>query len=302
MKITYVKHRDINKNKWDVCIAQSVNGIVYAYSWYLDIMAPGWDALVAENYSAVFPLTQNKKFGISYLFQPYFTQQLGLFSTNEMSGEYVAKFLDAIPPKYRYISISLNTFLKFQYPKGKITPLVTHHLDLIEPYVNISAKYGKNTKRNISRSIAFDVDVKKGLSTQELLMLKKENLIVPLDQKHFQSLQLLIDHTVGMGVGEVYGAYGKNGELYAGALFLKTNGKVIYLLASSTQEGRKNNAMFLLVDRFIYHNAEKQLVLDFEGSNVESVARFYTGFGATPVTYSHLEINRLPWVLKLFKR
>lgn len=302
MKITYVKHKDINKNKWDVSIAQSVNGIVYAYSWYLDIMAPGWDALVADDYSAVFPLTHNKKFGIHYLFQPYFTQQLGLFSTHEMSGELVAKFLDAIPSKFRFIAINLNTFLKFQYPKGKITPLVTHHLDLIEPYTNISAKYSKNTKRNISRSVAFDVEVRKGLSTQELLRLKKGNLIVPLEQKHFQSLQLLVDHTVGMGVGEVYGAYSKSGELLAGAFFLKSNGKVIYLLASSTQEGRKNNAMFSLVDRFIDQNAEEQLVLDFEGSNVESVARFYTGFGATPVTYSHLEINRLPWPLKIFKR
>ena len=69
MKITYVKRDDIDTAKWDSCIARSVNGIVYAYSWYLDIVAENWDALIGDDYQAVFPLPHNVKYGISYIYQ-----------------------------------------------------------------------------------------------------------------------------------------------------------------------------------------------------------------------------------------
>jgi hypothetical protein len=301
LKIAYVKRNDIDTVKWDNCIARSVNGIVYAYSWYLDIVAENWDALIGDDYQAVFPLTYNTKFGISYLYQPYFTQQLGLFSIGSISHSLVSGFLDAIPENFRYIAINLNTMAKIDYPKATVLPRVTHHLDLIEPYPVISSRYSSNTKRNISRAVAFNVSVVKGLNALQLLEMKKINLTVPLRQKHFSILSQLIARSVSNGVGELYGAYSEHNELCAGALFLKSNGKVIYLLASSTQEGKEKRAMFALVDHFIDKNSESHLVLDFEGSNVESVARFYNGFGATACEYNHIVINRLPWMLKLFK-
>lgn len=302
MKITYVKRDDIDTAKWDSCIAHSVNGMVYAYSWYLDIVAEHWDALIGDDYKAVFPLTYNTKFGISYLYQPFFTQQLGLFSSGYISHGLVSKFLEAIPQKFRFISINLNTFIKFDYPGGKVTPRITHHLDLIEPYAKISSRYSNNTKRNVSKAVAYNVSVNKGLGALKLLELKKGNQMVPLKQKHFDTLKKLITQSVAKGVGEVLGAYDKRNTLCAGALFLKSNGKTIFLLASSTEEGKNIRAMFGLIDHYIQQNAESHLVLDFEGSNIESVARFYAGFGATPCEYNHLVINKLPWYIKLFRR
>ena len=41
--ITYLTHDQIDKTLWDHCIAQAPNGLVYAWSWYLDIVHPGWD-------------------------------------------------------------------------------------------------------------------------------------------------------------------------------------------------------------------------------------------------------------------
>ena len=75
VNIRHVKHKDINKLKWDKCIDTAPNGLIYANSFYLDIMSKGWDGLVMNDYEAVMPLTWNKKFGIFYLRQPAFTQQ-----------------------------------------------------------------------------------------------------------------------------------------------------------------------------------------------------------------------------------
>lgn len=86
MNIRYLKHNEIDKIKWDHTIKNSFNHLPYAYSWYLDCVCPNWHALVTENYEFVFPITLRRKAGVKYLYQPYFTQQLGLFSVEEFSS------------------------------------------------------------------------------------------------------------------------------------------------------------------------------------------------------------------------
>ena len=65
--IHYLKHHRIDKARWDRCISKAVNSRVYACSWYLDLVCPGWEALVEEDYTSVFPLTSRWK-GIYYLY------------------------------------------------------------------------------------------------------------------------------------------------------------------------------------------------------------------------------------------
>ena len=37
VNIKYVKHKDIDKVKWDACIDNAPNALIYAYSYYLDV-------------------------------------------------------------------------------------------------------------------------------------------------------------------------------------------------------------------------------------------------------------------------
>ncbi|NMD01548.1 MAG: hypothetical protein GYA62_17755, partial [Bacteroidales bacterium] len=82
MNLTYLKHNEINKQKWENCILNAINGNLYAYAWYLDIVSPNWEAFVSDNYEVVIPLTVKKMLGFRTLQQPLFTQQLGVFTTN----------------------------------------------------------------------------------------------------------------------------------------------------------------------------------------------------------------------------
>ena len=77
-----VLHKEIDFIKWDNCISNAPNGLIYGYSYYLDHMASQWDALVLNDYEAVMPLTWNRKYGIHYLYQPFLTAQLGVFGKN----------------------------------------------------------------------------------------------------------------------------------------------------------------------------------------------------------------------------
>src|SRR6478736_4032811 len=87
---------------------QALNSLVYGYSWYLDKAAPGWDALILDDYEAVFPLPHKKKYSFEYVYQPLLTQQLGLFYKNLLGREQLTEFIAAIPKKFRFIDICLN--------------------------------------------------------------------------------------------------------------------------------------------------------------------------------------------------
>lgn len=302
MRIQYIKHSEIDFKKWDDCISRSLNGIVYAYSWYLNIVAEKWDALVGDDYSIVFPLITAKKFGVSYIFQPVFTQQLGLFAPFILDKPTLKLFIESIPSQYQYLETNFNSFNSIDFPEGKVVEKVTCQLDLVQSYFAISSNYNENTRRNVSRSIAMGVYVNKGLPVEDFVDFKKKNLIASLSTDELNKLQRIISLSIEKGIGQVYAAYSAQHELCAVAFFVRSNGKVIYLSAASNELGKTNRAMFTLVDRFINDNSESHLILDFEGSTIESIARFYAGFGATRCTYQQLKINRLPWYLKPFKR
>jgi hypothetical protein len=62
--INYLRHNEIDHEQWDDCIKDSPRVKPYGFSWYLDIMAPGWEALTDDEYDAVFPLPGFRKYGI----------------------------------------------------------------------------------------------------------------------------------------------------------------------------------------------------------------------------------------------
>ena len=84
--IQHLIHSEIDKIKWDACIDKARNGLIYGYSIYLDHMAKHWNGLVLNDYETVMPLIWNKKYGITYCYQPPFTQQFGLFGDLQESN------------------------------------------------------------------------------------------------------------------------------------------------------------------------------------------------------------------------
>ena len=58
--IQLLKHNEIDKPRWDECIQNSPNGLIYAYSWYLDFISPKWEAMVRGDYEFIMPLTCKK--------------------------------------------------------------------------------------------------------------------------------------------------------------------------------------------------------------------------------------------------
>jgi len=85
--IHYVKREDLEVTKYNDCIENSIQSRIYAFSWYLDIVADNWDVLVEDDYTAVMPVPWKQKYFIKYVTQPFFCQQLGVFATHKISKE-----------------------------------------------------------------------------------------------------------------------------------------------------------------------------------------------------------------------
>lgn len=151
--IRYYRHSEIDKSRWDNCIKASPAGIAYAASWYLDLVSPGWEALIEDDYAAVFPLTSRRKYGFNYLFQPFFTQQAGLFVQDEfIHAEKTKLFLESIPSKFKLIEINLNTSNQIEsFGDFNISKRRTHHLSLKKSIDELRKNYSDNLKRNLKK-------------------------------------------------------------------------------------------------------------------------------------------------------
>jgi len=297
--ITYLRHTQINKTRWDQCIRESVNSMVYGYSWYLDLVSPGWDALMEDDYTSVFPLTHKRKFGVRYLAQPFYTQQLGLFTTGHLTQELVTRFLGAIPTKFKLVEIHLNSMNKVVTEKFEVTNRINHELELMYPYEELSNNYSKNTRRNLKKAIDAGVEVCRRVTADELVTLFQRNFGLKerkLGYRDYLTIQKLIEYSQQRASGFLMGAGGKEDKLDAGAFFLKDRNRFIMLFAASDYTTRENGSMFLLLDAFIREHANQTSLLDFEGGKDPNLGRFYKSFGARETTYPFIRISHIPFL------
>jgi len=300
--IRHLKNDEIEREKWDECIAAAFNGNVYGFSWYLDIVSPGWEALVEDDYLRVFPLPLKRKLGVAYSLQPYFTQQLGVFSQSTLRADDVALFLQAIPPGFRYIDLNMNVFNRVEADSRKVVKMSNYELDLIPDYDRLREGYSQNIRRNLKKSADSNLSLVKNVRPEDVVNLFRENRgkqFGHMGNEQYAVLLRLIYTGLHKGMTQVWGAYDAHNELCAGIVWFFSHREAIFLFSGLSEAGRNKGAMPFLVDNFIRQYAGQQLTLDFEGSNDEGLARFYAGFGSGNVTYSRVVINRLPLWLRV---
>lgn len=293
--ILYLHHNQIDKAKWDDTIAECGN--IYAYSWYLDFVHPDWEALVKNDYQSIMPLTGGKKFGVNYLFQPYFVQQLGVFSKQPLSHEKTEEFLKAIPQKYRFAEIRLNESNVFN---DNIQGVEYHRnvlLDLNRDYETIHANYHTNTKRNLAKAETNNLQIVDTVIPYHVVALFTDNRGALLDKwgdAEYARLTKLTKVAVSRGNAFIFGVTEKGvGELIAAAIFMKTADRITFLFSGLKQAGKDKQAMTFLLNHVIQKYANQPITFDFEGSDDENLARFYLGFGGEEVKYPSYSFNHL---------
>lgn len=302
--ISCIAHKEIDERKWDACIAGSSTPLVYGTSWFLDIVSPGWDALVMNDYEAVFPLTHNRKYGFAYLRQPFFCQQLGVFS-KDMQEETSREFLDAIPKKYKLLDINLNTGMSFPLPGFHTSLNLNLELPLQKSHPELYKYFSDHAKRNIQKANAAGFTLTHEVHINELIQLfikNKGQSIRPFPGHAWEKLRSIVNSSMNLGLGEMWVVSHPEHGLCAGAFFLKSVNRFIFLFSALSEQGRKSGAMYFLLNEFISRHSSGNKILDFEGSKNENLARFYKGFGSVETHYLGIWKNNLPVPFRFFKK
>jgi hypothetical protein len=298
--IRYLQQHEIDKPLWDKCIDRATNGLIYAYSFYLDHMADHWDALVLGDYEAVMPLPWRKKYGVHYLYQPFLTAQLGLFGT-EVSAQLVSQFLHAVPSKFRLWEFSLNHSNVFSIDGFQLYERANYVLNLNKPYEELYTGYRENSRRNNKKSVQYGCHQVTDIHVNKILQLVQQFTpgTTESDLARFVNLYY---HLKTHGKAKTYGILSKQGELVSSCIFIFSHNRAYYILVGNHPNGKTLGASHALIDSFIRDHAGQNLLLDFEGSDIRNLAFFYSSFGAVEEKYAAIKRNTLPWYVKLLKK
>jgi hypothetical protein len=293
LEIRYLQNYEVDYQKWDKCIKKSVNGSIYAYSWFLNIVSEDWDALVDEKYETVMPLTFKKIFGFKVLIQPVFASNLGVFSTKVLNEEVVDAFIKAIPNKFWLFKINLNKYNKITEKLFRIRRDCVYELDLIPSYKRISDSFSPEIKDNLKESEKNKISIITGMNSNDLvsLYLKNKNLLQRfLFRKHINKIKMLVSNSIKFRVGQVYGAYTNENNLCAAAFFVWSHNRVFLLFFGFNKTGTKELAHITLINEFIKLHAEQNLTLRFEFTSRNKYAGLYKGFGAK--RYEFMQVRK----------
>ena len=308
LELRLIRREDIEPARWNGCVYYAHNSRVYGYTWYLDNVCDAWDGLVEGNYESVFPLVWKEKLGIKQLYQPLLCQQLGLFSVHVCSPTRLRAFLEAIPAEYRQINVQLNAGNGgFKPPEGfSIEERPNYVLLLDQPYEALRAQYSSNLKRNLKKAEQVGFYLNPTVKPETLAEMARAHHQAqgnPVPEAVYYTMMRLAYNAQHRGLGTILGAFRDSDHELCAAMLLVNNGpRMINLFNASTPAGLEQGAMPWLIDQLIQQNAGKPRVLDFEGSAIEGVARFYQSFGAELEPYYRLKAERLPWWAKFWYR
>ncbi|MBS3915667.1 MAG: hypothetical protein KG003_14325 [Bacteroidetes bacterium] len=293
-ELKYLRHSEIDFTKWNATADGCLNSMVYAYSWYLDAICDNqWDAIILGNYEAIFPLPWRIKYGIKYVYQPFFCQQLGVFGKGnpEISQD---DFIAAIPDEFKKIHLQLNYgILVKKYLR--IRP--NYMLDLTPEYPKIEKKFNRDARQNLKKTANTNIQYVEDIDAGEAILLHRKFYgaqnpeIGEADYQRFENACISAKKENKLfTIGAIL-----EREVLGMAVLMLSGNKVHYLLSAPTDAGRPYSIMHGIIQNVIEKFAGTGRTLDFEGSEIPDVATFYKKWGSENVPY--YVVLRKKWCL-----
>ena len=301
--ITYIKRKDLEVEKYDACIENALQSRVYAFSWYLDIVADNWDVLVLDDYKAVMPIAWNKKYFIKYVYPPLWLLELGVFSTDAKVN--FQTFFKKLSHTFRFVESRLNTDMNIDANSGFLESKEMQVVSLEQGYDAVFNQYRKDRKKDLAKANKLGLKEKWTDSGVNLITLFKNNVgkrTPNIQESDYIILKKLMATCIEKGVGEVLSIHDNNDHLVASGFFLKHKKTVTILVSSTDFKNRKNGANTFLIDRAIQEYEKNFDIFNFGGSSMSSVAKYFLSFGGNSLNYQQIKLNRLPFLFKLFKK
>lgn len=315
MKFEVLNRSEIDVSKWAETIKNSTCPLIYGNVHFLDcVFDNDWNALVFDDYSAVFPFFEKKNLLFKRLVQPRMTQQSGLFiHTDSFKNKdlYLKKSLEYLLHQNMVGEITLNecNWISCFPNEIKVVPRTNYILDLNRSYSLIRERYNKNMRKKLSKNFDYVIESLSGENLtieviKKIITHYKENVNIKYIRKNetfifnlFKSL-----HNIdGIGMEAVV-VKDENQEFISSSLFISFENRIVYLLGSVNQKGRDSNAFSFTLDFIIQKYAEQPYHFDFEGSDIPGVKEFFLSFRPTERKYPQLYWDKTAGIYTLAKK
>lgn len=281
--IRFIKRKEIDIQKYDTCIKNSLQRRVYAFSWYLDVVADSWGVFVLNDYKAVMPIPfmrAKKYLYVKKVIQPFFCQQLGVFSKTflgELETDFYQNFVALQPKIYNFNSENTGVIFNGAF----IIKKTNYELSLEKAYKSIAENYSKNLRRNIKKAINNNLQIQ-NISINELVSFKRKVSKYSLPKEELT--KEILTKLVLKNKGKSYAVF-KEKDLIAVVFLIFDKNRITYLMSGSNEIGKQTGAIAFFFDTLLKQYASKKIILDFEGSEITGIARFFKSFGAEKKEY-----------------
>ena len=220
--VQYIQQKNIDRVKYDACIQQAKNSRIFAYSWYLDIVADHWDVLVLNDYEAVMPFPWRSKYFIKYVYQPLWNLQLGIFYVDFKPSD--DSFLEVLFHHFRYVYLRLNPENNHNIYSKECIKNQMQFISLQDSYDTILNNYNRNRKRDLQKAEKSQLSNIWSDCPTKLIELFKNNVgkrIPKIIENDYSNLLKVMDTSIEKGVGELLTIYDSNNKLIASAFFFE---------------------------------------------------------------------------------
>jgi hypothetical protein len=284
---SFLNHNEINQARWDAAVANDPTCLPYGFSWWLNAVCPGqWNGVVFDDYRAVMPLPKApfsfrrpwSSWARPQVQRPFFTQQVGPWGKVH-EGD-VADLFAALPASFTSFELPFTEHtLAEEIPEPYTPEFRTNYvLDLSPELEAIRSGYHKGLRRKLRKHGPVSLQP----APPELILELYRKQIAKkagLKTKHFTCARALIKAALQHKAGHCYQVKGADNETLATGFFPHHKGRIINLLPVSTPAGYRREGMAQLIDEVIKKHSGPGNLLDFEGSDVPGIAKFFGNFG-----------------------
>lgn len=283
----------IEEAKWNNCIENSPHGLIYAQYDYLDNICDHWHGIVVGDYEAIMALPWRKKYGFRYYYTPPFIQQLGIMGNTD------AVDYDLLTRKIRQFAWYGNLHLNFSNHRLasalKAKNKTNFIINLTNGYADIQAAYSTDLKQILHKSSPGFLLTRNDdyLSAIESYKKNYAARMPHISEDEFSRFTIMCKQLNINNACIVRSIHNEKGVMLSNALLLKDNKRIYHLLNTTTPEGRLRHGNHWLIDQILQEFSGRDLLFDFEGSELEGVKAFYKKFGGHIQPYFQYKRNVL---------
>ncbi|PZU83460.1 MAG: hypothetical protein DI529_12680 [Chryseobacterium sp.] len=295
--IRRIKYQDIDFEKYNNCLENSVQKKFYAERIFLDISADkNWELLIYGDYEAIMPVPLINKFGLKIVHNPKLCQQLGIFSKTDVS-EINDQFYRYLIKNYtiRYYAFNdINSFSK---------PLKTRNNFLIFPdkYETVRQKYSPKRKRKLrlDQEVLENSEVIKNFDLQTIKKFIRSTAL-GANAKDMEDFIDILSKFFMNDKLDFYGFFYHQRLINMIAIY-REDYSLALLGTYNDREFVKLSGSSYLIDKVISENIETQ-IFDFEGSEIPAIEEFFRGFRPELRPYPCIQVSKKDLLKQIIKK